>query len=147
MEVKGEQFGIEEVDEAVDGGGELFRIELLGQLPADGSLAIVRDAHAVAEHGEQRLLAGHQVGLHELLADGVTGVDPEGFVNPCILLGEGFLLNEDRAELAVCRQRGDGRLVNIAVIDAEPIEHLGDKGGVNGGVNFVGFHGRNEEVR
>ncbi len=115
-----------------------------GKIADDGALAIVRDAHAVAEHGEQRLLAGHQVGLQEVLADGVAGLELEGFVNPGVLLGHGFFLDEDGAELAVCGKGGDGGPVNIPVVGAEPIEDLGDKGGIDGGVEFVGFHG--EEI-
>jgi len=101
----------------------------------------VGDAHAVAEHGQQRLLAGHQVGLEQVFADGLAGVKLEGFVNPGVLLGHGFLLDENGAELAVSGEGGDGRVVDIPVVGAKPIEDLSDQGGVNGGVEFVGFHG------
>ena len=71
----------------------------------------------------------------------------EGFVNPGVLLGQGFFLDENRAELAVAGKGGDGGLVNIAVVGAEPIEDLGDNGGIDGGVEFVGFHGGKIEWR
>ena len=55
--------------------------------------------------------------------------------------GSGFFLDENRAQLAVAGEGGDGGLVNVAVVGAEPIEHLGEKCGIDGGVEFVGFHG------
>ena len=82
MQVDGEEFRVEDIDEAVDGGVETLGIEFLRQIADDGAFAIVRDAHAIAEHGEKRLLAGHQVGLQQVLADGVAGVQFERFVDP-----------------------------------------------------------------
>ena len=87
------------------------------------------------------MLGGHQVGLEQVLADGVAGVELERFVDPCVLLDHRFLLDENGAELAVSGKGGDGRVVDIPVVGAKPIEDLSDKGGVNGGVEFVGFHG------
>jgi hypothetical protein len=62
-------------------------------------------------------------------------------MNPGILLGHGFFLNENGTQLAIPGKGGHGGFVNIAVVGTEPIEHLGYNGGVNGGVEFVGFHG------
>ena len=79
-----------------------------------------------------------------MLADGVARFELQGFVDPCVLLGHGLFLDEDRAELAVSGKGGDGRAIHIFVVGAEPIEDLRDKGGIDGGVEFVGFHG--EEI-
>lgn len=143
MEVDGEELRIEDVDQAVDRGGEALGIELLREVADDRAFAVVWDSHAVAEHREERLLAGHQVGLEQVLADGVAGLEFESFMNPCVLLGHGFFLHKDRAELAVVGKGGDGGLVDIPVVGAEPIEDLSDNGRIDGGVKFVGFHGGN----
>ncbi len=100
------------------------------------------DAHAIAKHSEHRLLAGHQVGLHQVLTNAIASGDFQGLVNPGVLLGEGFFLDENRPKLAVSSKSGDGGLVDVAVVGAKPIKHFSNKGGIEGGVEFVGFHGR-----
>lgn len=75
-----------------------------------------------------------------MLADGVASVDLQRFMNPCVLLGHGLFLDENRTQLAVPSEGGHGGFVNIPVIGAKPIEDLGDNGGIDGGVKFVGFH-------
>jgi hypothetical protein len=99
-EVESDELGVEDFDESVDRRVEAFGIEFFRQFADDGSFAIVRDAHAVAEHREQRLLASHQVGLHEVFADRVASVDLEGLVDPRVLLGHRFFLDENRAQFA-----------------------------------------------
>ena len=98
------------------------------------------DAHAIAEHREQRLLASHQVSLEQVLADGIAGDEFESFLNPCVLICHRFLLNENGPQLAIGGKGGNGGFINVFVVGAEPIEHLADKGGIDCGVEFVGFH-------
>ena len=141
MQVDGEQLRLEDIDQAVDGGVETGGIEILRQVSDDRALAIVRDSHAVAEHREQRLLAGHQVGLQEMLTDGFTRFEFEGFMNPRVLLDHGFFLDENGTQLAIRGEGGDGGFVNVPIVGAEPIKNLSDKGGIDCGVEFVGFHG------
>ena len=50
-------------------------------------------------------------------------------------------MNINGPQLAVSGKGGDCGFVHIAVIGTKPIEHLCHNGGVNGGVEFVGFHG------
>ena len=141
MKVESEQLGIEDACEAVDGGAEALGIELFRQIADHRALAIVRDSKAVTEHAQERLLGSHQIGLQQLFADGVAGVELEGFVDPRVLIAERFFLDENRTQLAVRGESGDCGFVNIAVVGAEPIEDFSDQGGIDGGVNFVGFHG------
>ncbi len=141
MEIEREHFRIEDVDQAIDGRVEAFLIEIFRKISYDRAFAVVGNAESVAEHAEHRLLGGHQVGLKDVLADGVTSVDFECFVNPGVLIGQGFLLDENRAKFAVSGERCDGGLVDVAVVGAEPIEHFSHKSGIDGGVEFVGFHG------
>ena len=98
------------------------------------------DAHAIAEHSKQGLLAGHQIGLQQVLADGVAGLELEGFVYPCVLLYRGFFLDEDRAELAIPGEGCDCGPIHVLVVGAEPIEDLCNNSGIDGRVEFVGFH-------
>ncbi len=98
------------------------------------------NAHAITEHSEQRLLAGHQVCLQHVLADGLASVKLERLVDPCILIGQGLFLDENRPQLAIASQCGDCGFINILIVGAEPIEHLSDKGGIDCGVEFVRFH-------
>ena len=140
MEIKSEQFRIENFDQAIHGASEAFRVHFFRQVADDGAFAIVRDAHAVAEHREQRLLAGHEVGLQQVFTNRVTGIDLQSFVNPGVLIDERFVLDENRTQFAVGRERGDSGFVNIPVVGAEPIEDLSDDCGIDCGVKFVGFH-------
>lgn len=141
VEINSENLGIENVHQAVDGAGEASGIEFFRQITDDGAFAIVWDSHAVTEHREQGLLAGHEVGLQQMLADRIAGLEFQGFVDPRVLLGHGFFLDENWAQLAVSGKGGDGGSVNILIVGAEPIEDLSNDGGVNGRVKFVGFHG------
>ena len=53
MQVDGEELGVEDIHEAVDGRVEALGIKFFREIADDGAFAIVWDAHAVAEHGEQ----------------------------------------------------------------------------------------------
>jgi hypothetical protein len=81
-----------------------------------------------------------KAGLQQVLADGVASVEFECLMDPGVLFGQGFFLHENGAELAVGGKRGNGALVHIAVVGAEPVENPGDHCGIDGGVNFVSFH-------
>jgi len=141
VEVNGEELRIEYIHQAINRGIEAFCIQLLRQITHNGTLAIVWDAQTIAEHGQQRLLGSHEIGLEHLFADGIRRTDFQRLVHPCVLIRHGFLLYEDRAQLAVGSQRGDCGLIDIPVIGSKPIENLSNEGGIDLGKNFVGVHG------
>ena len=99
------------------------------------------DSKAVAERDEQFFLSLHKPYLKEVLTDRVTGFEFESFMSPGDLVGHRFLFDEDRAKFAVVGHRGDGGFIESTVVLPDPLEHVGDEGGIDGLVDLECVHG------
>ena len=66
------------------------------------------NAHAIAETLKNLLLALHEVGLENVLADGVACFRLEGFVKPGELVSDGLFLDENGPEATGRSESGNG---------------------------------------
>lgn len=140
MEVEGDERGVEHLEEALDGFLELGGVEGFGEVSGDLAIAVVLDAHAVAEGAQEVLVSLHEPDLQKVLADHVLGFEAQNFVHPGDLVRNRFFLEEDEAEFASLAERRESGLVETAFFGAHPHEHVLDEGGIDVLVEFVGFH-------
>ena len=140
VQVEGDELGIVFAEEGIDGGLEFGVVEGFGEVLLHGAFAVVGDAHAVAEVDEEGLLAFHEPDLEEVFADDVLVAELEGLVEPGDLVGDGFFLDEDGAQLAVLGEAGDGGLVEIPFLLAEVEKHFLHEGRVEFLVELVDVH-------
>lgn len=140
MQVKSDQLGLVVLQQFGDSSVETFVIERFRQITMDRSFAIVQNAQSIAESAKHRLMARHEPSLQQVLAEGVGGAQLQGLQNPLVLVCHGFLGNKLRSELTGVGKSRQGVLVDIFVIGPEPVQHLCDKSGVDGFVEFVRLH-------
>ena len=140
VQVKAHDLGIVVLHQFGNAGVQTLVIENLGQIAVDGAFAIVQDAQRVAKGAEHGLMAGHEPGLEQVLAQGVRGTELQGLENPFVLIRHGLLGDVNRTKFAGIGQGGDAMLVNVFIVRPEPIEHLGHDGGIDGFVKIVRLH-------
>ena len=57
-------------------------------------------------------------------------------MHPGDLIDDGFFFDEDRTELAIGSEAGDGCFVESTVVFPDPHEHVRNEGGIDGLVDF-----------
>ena len=139
-EIERDELGVVCRCQSVYRARKLVGREFIREIAFDLAITIVLDAYAIAECFQNLLLAFHEPDLEEVLADGVTGAELQGFVKPSELISGLLFLNEDGAELPVRCQASDGGVVESFFVLTDPLAHLGDESGLKFLINFVGVH-------